>query len=586
MAVDRFVEDLGKTVEQDAKSLVSGVKSQFSKDQLKSLVTQSITKGIESCDLERGTKAEESKPKAGSTLAYDIREITKQIRGTLDCVKIQQEVQKHLDSLKEEIFSTTNDAIKKIEETGPLTKVPLNPFKLPKFIVKQTIGRVFPDLMAALDFLKRAVELVAALADLSKAIEEVIPRLEACALSVEKQIFSEIKNIVQEGIDTLKKEISDAIADAICSGLKDANVTQSDLKNAFEVIDSVSALVKDVKAIKQNVENTIENAMGLTKKYSSDIQSLTGVVPPFDTSNTQNFMMSLTSNAYTQYISDVVDVYNSPEPELVTLPVITGNVYVGETLSCSNGVWAANGVVTSNTFSHNFQWYRGSMEIFGANTSTYVPVIDDVESTLFCVVTAETPVTIEIVQTANTAPVQFQLTGANKPVISGLATVGQTLTCSTGTWPTEVFTYFYEWVRDNSTVVKARSANNQYTVQVSDQDKNISCKVFAQTTKYILSATSNNVLIVSPPTNTVLPVITGTPTVGQTLSSNTGVWSSNAAISYAYQWTRDSFDIFGATANTYTLTSADLGALIGIYVTATNIAGSNIANAGQKGPVT
>lgn len=586
MALDRFVEDLGKTVEQDAKSLVSDVKKQFSRDQLKSMVTQSITKGIESCELERGNKAEESKPKAGSTLAYKIRQTTKEIRGSLDCVKLQQQVQKELDNIQEEIKGTTDAITKKLEEVFPLIKVPLNPFKLPKFIVKQTIGRVLPDLEAALDFLKRAVELVTALADLAKAIEEVQPRLEACAMSIEKQIFDQIKNVVQEGIDDLKKEISDAIADAICNGLKDAKVTQSDLKNAFEVIDSVTALVNGVKDVKQSIEGTIENAMGMVQKYSGDLQGLTGIVPPFDTSNTQNFMASLSSDAYTQYISDVVDVYNSPEPVLVTLPVITGNAYVGETLSCSNGVWSANGVVTSNTFTHGFQWYRGGAEIYGANTSTYVPVIDDVEASLFCIVTAETAVTIETAQTANTAPVQFQLTGANRPVISGTPIVGQTLTCSTGTWPTDVFTYYYEWIRDGSTVVKARSANNQYTVQLADQNTSISCKVFAQTTRFILPATANSVAIVAPPTNSVPPVITGTPTVGQTLSSNTGVWTTSGTTSYAYQWTRDSFDIIGATSNTYTLTGDDLGAMVGIYVTATNIAGFDIANATPVGPVT
>lgn len=586
MALDRFVNDLGKTVEQDASSLVSDVKREFSADELKSLVTQSITKGIASCDLERSNKADDAKPKAGSTLAYDIRQITKQIRGSLDCVKIQQEVKKQLDNMEEELKGTTDAITKKLEEVFPLIKVPLNPFKLPKFIVKQTIGRVLPDLKAALDFLKRAIELVTALADLAAAIEEVIPRLEACALSIEKQIFSEIQNLVQEGIDNLKKEISDAIADAICNGLKDAKVTQSDLKDAFEVIDSVTALANNIKSIKSSVENTIEHAMGMTSKYSSDLQGLTGITPPFDTSNTQNFMASLNSDSYTQYISDITDVYNSPEPELVTIPTITGEAYVGETLQCSNGVWAANGVVTSNTFTHAFQWYRGGVEIYGANTSTYVPVIDDVEASLFCIVTAETPVTIETAQTANTAPVQFQLTGTNRPVISGTPIVNQTLTCSTGTWPTDVFTYYYEWVRDGSTVVKARSANNQYTVQLADQNTSISCKVFAQTTRFILPATANSVAIVAPPTNTVPPVITGTPTVGQTLSSNTGVWSSSGTTNYAYQWTRDSFDIFGATSNTYTLTGDDLGAMIGIYVTATNIAGFDIANATPVGPVT
>lgn len=75
------------------------------------------------------------------------------------------------------------------------------------------------------------------------------------------------------------------------------------------------------------------------------------------------------------------------------------------------------------------------------------------------------------------------------------------------------------------------------------------------------------------PTNSVAPVISGTTTVGQTLSTTNGTWA-NSPTSYIYQWKRDGSNISSATASTYVLVGADSGAAITCAVTATNAAGS------------
>jgi hypothetical protein len=56
-------------------------------------------------------------------------------------------------------------------------------------------------------------------------------------------------------------------------------------------------------------------------------------------------------------------------------------------------------------------------------------------------------------------------------------------------------------------------------------------------------------------------------------------------MSYAYQWKRNGASISGATANTYTQVTADIGAMITATVTATNAAGSTSATATAVGPV-
>lgn len=82
----------------------------------------------------------------------------------------------------------------------------------------------------------------------------------------------------------------------------------------------------------------------------------------------------------------------------------------------------------------------------------------------------------------------------------------------------------------------------------------------------------------TPPSNTVLPAISGTLIVGETLTCSSGTWDGDAVITYAYQWYQSDDDaIGGATNNTYALTSGEYG--IGVYceVTATNGVGSDSA---------
>src|SRR5438094_1794945 len=85
-----------------------------------------------------------------------------------------------------------------------------------------------------------------------------------------------------------------------------------------------------------------------------------------------------------------------------------------------------------------------------------------------------------------------------------------------------------------------------------------------------------------PPVNLTPPSISGTTSVGQTLTASQGTWSGKS-LSYAYQWARcDSSGascsgVGGATAPTYSLASADLGRTLRVIVTASNRNGSAAA---------
>jgi hypothetical protein len=101
------------------------------------------------------------------------------------------------------------------------------------------------------------------------------------------------------------------------------------------------------------------------------------------------------------------------------------------------------------------------------------------------------------------------------------------------------------------------------------------------------------------PINTVAPAVTGTETVGQTLSVTDGTWL-NVPTSYTYQWFRaitsggvivtsgaffTGVAIGGATSATYVLQAGDSGEKLYCEVTATNANGSTMKQSNATGAI-
>jgi hypothetical protein len=84
-------------------------------------------------------------------------------------------------------------------------------------------------------------------------------------------------------------------------------------------------------------------------------------------------------------------------------------------------------------------------------------------------------------------------------------------------------------------------------------------------------------LLRKAPVNTIAPVASGTPAVGQTLSCTTGSWTGVPAPTFGYAWLHDGVPIVGATASTYVVQAADQGNGLTCRVTGTNKSGSAAA---------
>jgi hypothetical protein len=81
------------------------------------------------------------------------------------------------------------------------------------------------------------------------------------------------------------------------------------------------------------------------------------------------------------------------------------------------------------------------------------------------------------------------------------------------------------------------------------------------------------------------PTISGTLSVGSTLTANPGTWTSGTTLTY--QWYRSGVAITGATAKTYTLVSADQADTMRVRVTGTKSGYTTVAKfSAVSAPVT
>lgn len=93
------------------------------------------------------------------------------------------------------------------------------------------------------------------------------------------------------------------------------------------------------------------------------------------------------------------------------------------------------------------------------------------------------------------------------------------------------------------------------------------------------------------PVNTVAPVVSGTASVGATLTTDDGTWT-NSPTSFSYQWLRCDVSgnactsIGGATSSSYVVDAADEGFTLRARVIATNASGSGQFLSAQTAVVT
>jgi hypothetical protein len=265
-------------------------------------------------------------------------------------------------------------------------------------------------------------------------------------------------------------------------------------------------------------------------------------------------------------------------PVQATAPAASGTARTTMTVTTTAGVWTPAG----STYA--YQWQRdggsGFADISGATSATYVLTDDDAGAKVRAKVTAINVDGSTAGYSGAIGPILATPTASAAPEVTGPLMDANILTAASGIWHSAgdlAHTYTYEWIRCPAAAtvatatgcksITAASASPSYTTVAADVGARLAVRATATNTQKVANAALSavtEVLTGRPLTNSVLPKLTGTTMVHESLRVDNGTWSVPLT-AIAYQWRRcetdgtTCADIAGAKAATYTPVVADTG---------------------------
>ncbi len=326
---------------------------------------------------------------------------------------------------------------------------------------------------------------------------------------------------------------------------------------------------------------------------------------------------------FTNLTAQFVDVNRPANTSATGKPSISGTAKVGETLTAAKGTIAdTNGLTKADNgdagFAYTYQWVRVSggtdADISGATSKTYVLVAADQGKKVKVKVSfkdddswAETLTSDAYPTGSNTIAQRAQSSDAN---LSGLTATSSTdnstftaLTLTPSTFAAATIAYtatvasnvghvkLTPTVADSNATVKVGKAGSLATVTSGSASAAIALVDGENAIKVEVTAEDGTkktytVTVTRRPANSAAtgkPTISGTATVGQTLTAATGTiadtngitkaTAGNAGFAWTYQWIRVDSDgssnptnISGATSSTYVLVEADAGKKVKVKV--------------------
>ena len=292
----------------------------------------------------------------------------------------------------------------------------------------------------------------------------------------------------------------------------------------------------------------------------------------------------------TQAYSALTAVVAPSSPSATALPVVSGTAREGQLLSATQGTWKGTPAIV-----YAYAWQRCNgvcTAIAGATATTYRLAAADAGMTLRAAVTATNAGGTTRAQSAATATVTggVPVSLAVPDLTGALPRDGELYSATLGTWAgTAPLVHDRQWLRCGATGASCAPLSGEisatYRLTAADLGKTVRVEVTATNafgaTK--VQSAPSPVILATPPQADGDPAITGILRDGELLTA-ASEWTGTAPIALTHQWQRcDAIaatcaDIGDATASTYRLASADVGARMRVRVGALNAAGGGVAS--------
>ena len=258
--------------------------------------------------------------------------------------------------------------------------------------------------------------------------------------------------------------------------------------------------------------------------------------------------------------------------ETVAAPSISGDAFVGETLSADAGRW------TFPSPDVAYEWRRGDTPV--GSGPRYTLVADDAGRDIALVVTASTPGQSATASSTRLAirsrPVPLSVAA---PTVTGTATRGQTLTATAGTWATASVGSAI-----SGSAARRTSRARPVTITCSPRPTWASRSPSSSPPRMPRAPAPRRPhppgrSSAAPPVNTQAPSIQSAAIQqGATLTMAGATWDATADTTFSVTWERcdggGCRTIPGATGTQYMLVAADVGQAIVVISTATNVDGT------------
>ena len=222
-----------------------------------------------------------------------------------------------------------------------------------------------------------------------------------------------------------------------------------------------------------------------------------------------------------------------------------------------------------SSLSFTYQWSRSTGEIAGATSSTFVPDVTDIGTTLTLRMEVRSAYYEDSVYLRTVTVARGEITVSDvRLVYDGYVSPGTVLGVAATTSPTAT-ERSYEWTRYGSGSTVVVSTAPTYQLTAADLGKSIQVNVTFSAANYVTLSRSVSARVTEPGDIAARgPVLlTGGSVVGETLSADATALAGTD-VTLTYQWLRDGAILPAATGATYTLERRDFGTALSVRVTA------------------